>query len=76
MAEESARVVVRCNEAKQSLELLLHECGLRKFPDAIFFLLKGTELKKISLSRNQMQKISPKFCLEFTSITSKTVGLV
>lgn len=71
MAEESARIALRCEEAKSSLELLLNSCGLRKFPDAIFFLLKGIDLMKISLSENQLQKIPAKVGLKFVTITSK-----
>ena len=71
MAEESARIALRCEEAKSSLELLLNSCGLRKFPDAVFFLLKGRDLTKISLSQNQLQKIPAKLGLKFVTITSK-----
>ena len=71
MAEESARVAQRCEEAKSTSELLLCECGLRKFPDAVFFLMKGTELDKVDLSHNQLQKIPAKLGTKFASITSK-----
>lgn len=71
MAEESARVAQRCEAAKSSGELQLDYCGLRKFPDAVFFLMKGVELSKVSLSHNQLQKIPPKFGLKFELLTSK-----
>ena len=35
MAEESARVAQRSEAGKESLELLLDGCVLRKFPDAV-----------------------------------------
>ena len=71
MAEESALIAQNCEAAKSSLELLLGNCGLRKFPDAIFFLMKGVELKKVDLSHNQFHKITAKLGLKFTSIISE-----
>lgn len=70
-AEESARVARRCEEAKSSSELVLDGCDLRKFPDAIFFLMKEVELVKVNLSHNQLQKLPAKLGLKFASITSK-----
>ena len=69
MAEESARVAQRCEAGKESLELLLDGCGLRKFPDAIFFLMKEVELRKVVLAYNQLQKIPAKLGLKFTTVT-------
>ena len=71
MAEETARIALVCGEAKLSSELLLDSCGLRKFPDAIFFLLNGVDLVKISLAHNQLQNIPAKFGLKFVTIKCK-----
>lgn len=71
MAEESARVAQRCEQAKSTLELSLDNCGLRKFPDAIIFLMKDVELVKVCLSHNQLQKLPAKLGLKFVSITCK-----
>lgn len=71
MAEGSARVAQRCEEAKSSLELVLDHCGLWKFPDAIFLLMKDVELAKVNLSHNQLKKIPAKFGLKFANISSK-----
>ncbi len=70
-AEEAARVSQRCEEAKSSKELLLSDCGLWKFPDAVFFLLKDVEFTKVDLHHNQLQKIPAKFGVKFSSITSE-----
>lgn len=72
MAEESARVAQRCEDAKSTSELLLTDCGLRKFPDAIFFLMKEVQLDMVNLSHNQLLRMPAKLGLKFASITSKS----
>ena len=53
MAEESARVAQRSEAGKESLELLLDGCVLRKFPDAVF-LTREVELQRVSpVAHNQ-----------------------
>ena len=69
MAEESARVAQRCEAGKESLELLLDGCDLRKFPDAVFFLMREVALQRVSLAHNQLQRIPSKLGLKFTTIT-------
>ena len=69
MAEESARVAQRCEAGKESLHLLLDNCDLRKFPDAVFFLMRDVELQRVSLAHNQLQRIPMKLGLKFTTIT-------
>ena len=71
MAEESARVAQRCQAAKDSRELLLESCGLRKFPDAVFFLMKGVELRTVSLAHNALTKIPAKLGVKFATITGR-----
>lgn len=76
MAEESALIALKCEEAKGSLELVLNNCGLRKFPDAIFFLTKEVELKKVDLCHNQLHKLPPKLGSKFMSITGESVSML
>ena len=75
MAEESARVAQRCEAGKESKQLLLDSCNLRKFPDAVFFLLREVELQRVSLANNQLQRIPSKLGLRFTSITGDSFSL-
>jgi len=67
-ANEAAEVARRCQEATVSKELLLGQCGLRKFPDAIFFMLKSINVAKVDLSHNQLVRIPAKFGLIFSSV--------
>ena len=69
MATESARVAQRCEAGKESLHLSLDNCDLRKFPDAVFFLMREVELQRVSLAHNQLQMIPIKLGLKFTTIT-------
>ena len=71
MATESARVAQRCEEAKESRRLDLSRCDLRKFPDAIFFLMKHTELQSLSVSGNALKSIPAKLGAKMSSITGK-----
>ena len=73
MAAEVAQVAQRCDEAKRSRELMLNSCGLRKFPDAVFFLLSGVEIQVLSLADNQFPKLPAKVASSpvFVSITSE-----
>lgn len=68
MAEESALIAKRCQEARETRKLSLEGCGLRKFPDAVFFLMKGVQLESVNLSGNQLKKIPSKLA-EFSAIT-------
>lgn len=69
MAEESAQVARLCQKARETRKLSLDDCGLRKFPDAVFFLLRDVELEAVSLSGNQLKKIPAKLPEAFSSIT-------
>ena len=71
MAEESALIARRCQEAKETRKLSLDECGLRKFPDAVFFQLRDVQLETVSLARNQLKKIPAKLPEAFSSVTCK-----
>ena len=71
MAEQSARVAQRCEEAKATCELRLDSCDLRKFPDAVFFLMKGVDLQTVTLAHNSLTKIPAKLGAKFSTITSE-----
>ena len=75
MAEQSARVAQRCEEAKATCELRLDSCDLRKFPDAVFFLMKGVDLQTVTLAHNSLTKIPAKLGAKFSTITSEECSL-
>ncbi|XP_052903105.1 leucine-rich repeat-containing protein 20 [Anopheles moucheti] len=63
------RVVERCDDAKENNNLDLSECELIQVPDAVYHLMRHTELKTCDLSSNVITKISPKFAVKFSFIT-------
>lgn len=63
------RVVERCDDAKENNNLDLSECELIQVPDAVYHLMRHTELKTCDLSGNVITKISPKFAIKFSLIT-------
>lgn len=63
------RVVERCDDAKENNNLDLSECELIQVPDAVYHLMRHTELKTCDLSGNVITKISPKFAVNFSLIT-------
>ncbi|XP_058823337.1 leucine-rich repeat-containing protein 20 isoform X2 [Topomyia yanbarensis] len=69
MASIVAKVVTRCEEASETKKLNLSECELIQVPDAVYHLMRHTELKTCDLSGNVITKISPKFALKFNLIT-------
>uniref|UniRef100_A0A1A9VUM3 Leucine-rich repeat-containing protein 20 n=1 Tax=Glossina austeni TaxID=7395 RepID=A0A1A9VUM3_GLOAU len=69
MAHAVVRVVERCESAKENCELDLSECELMQIPDAVYHLMRNTELKTCDLSGNVIKKISPKFAVKFSLIT-------
>lgn len=71
MAEQSAKVVQRCEDAKGSKRLMLNECDLSKFPDAVFLLIKGVTLESVDLSRNVLKKVHTQLGIKFATITSE-----
>lgn len=42
-----------------------------QIPDAVYHLMRNTELKTCDLSGNVIKKISPKFAIKFSLITGK-----
>lgn len=63
------RVVGRCNDAQENQELDLSNCQLMQVPDAVYHLMRHTELKTCDLSDNVITKIPPKFAVKFNLIT-------
>lgn len=63
------RVVRRCDDAKENNMLDLSECQLMQVPDAVYHLMRHTELKTCDLSGNVIKKIPAKFALKFSLIT-------
>lgn len=63
------RVVGRCNDAQESCNLDLSECQLMQVPDAVYHLMRHTELKRCNLSGNSITKIPPKFAFNFSLIS-------
>lgn len=49
----------------------LSECQLMQVPDAVYHLLRHTELQTCDLSGNVITKIPPKFTDNFSLITGK-----
>ncbi|XP_063547796.1 leucine-rich repeat-containing protein 57 isoform X2 [Cydia strobilella] len=69
MALAVTRVVLRCEDAQESQTLDLSECQLMQVPDAVYHLMRHTELKSCDLSGNVITKIPPKFAVKFSLIT-------
>lgn len=49
----------------------LSECQLMQVPDAVYHLMRHTELKRCDLSGNVITKIPPKFAFKFSLITGQ-----
>ncbi|XP_023160292.1 leucine-rich repeat-containing protein 20 isoform X1 [Drosophila hydei] len=63
------RVVRRCEDAKENHKLDLSQCELMQIPDAVYHLMRNTELQTCNLSGNVLKKMTPKFALKFSTIT-------
>jgi len=63
------RVVHRVDDAKENNNLDLSGCQLIQVPDAIYFMMKDTQLTACNLSSNVITKIPPKFPNNFNFIT-------
>ena len=44
-------------------------------PDAVYHLMRHTELKRCNLSGNVITKIPPKFAVKFSLITGKLINI-
>ncbi|KAF7278853.1 hypothetical protein GWI33_007916 [Rhynchophorus ferrugineus] len=69
MASGVTRVIHRCDDAKENRNLDLSNCQLMQVPDAVYHLMRHTELKTCDLSDNVITKIPPKFAVKFNLIT-------
>ncbi|XP_076673841.1 leucine rich repeat containing protein 20 sclp isoform X2 [Andrena cerasifolii] len=69
MANAVTRVILRCEDAQENESLDLSECQLMQVPDAVYHLMRHTELKRCDLSGNVITKIPPKFAVKFSLIT-------
>ncbi|CAB0031035.1 unnamed protein product [Trichogramma brassicae] len=69
MASGVTRVILRIEEAQETESLDLSECQLMQVPDAVYHLMRNTELKSCDLSGNVITKIPPKFAVKFSLIT-------
>ncbi|XP_055295373.1 leucine-rich repeat-containing protein 20 isoform X3 [Sitodiplosis mosellana] len=75
MANQVVQVVVRCETASETAHLDLSECQLVQVPDAVYHLMRNTELKTCDLSSNVIKKIPPKFAMKFSLITDLNLSL-
>ncbi|XP_022919584.1 leucine-rich repeat-containing protein 20 isoform X2 [Onthophagus taurus] len=70
MASGVSRVILRCEDAMENQLLDLSECELMQVPDAVYHLMRHTELKSCDLSGNVITKIPPKFAVKFSLISA------
>ncbi|KAM7347135.1 leucine rich repeat containing protein 20 sclp isoform 2-T2 [Cochliomyia hominivorax] len=69
MAHLVVQVIQRCENAQENQHLDLSECELMQIPEAVYHLMRNTELKTCDLSGNVIKVISPKFAIKFSLIT-------
>ncbi|XP_063695483.1 leucine-rich repeat-containing protein 20 isoform X2 [Culicoides brevitarsis] len=69
MARQVVHIVQKCEEAVETLHLDLSECQLIQVPDAVYHLMRNTELTTCDLSSNVISKIPPKFVIKFSLLT-------
>ena len=69
LGEGVVKVVHRCDDAKMNNTLDLSECQLMQIPDAVFHLMRNTELQACTIAHNVISKIPPKLALNFTTVT-------
>merc|ERR1711997_1161130 len=64
------KVVERCEVAKENGGIMdLSDCQLIQVPDAIYYMMRDTQLTACNLSSNVITKIPPKFPNNFNCIT-------
>ncbi|EFP11963.1 hypothetical protein CRE_31341 [Caenorhabditis remanei] len=63
------QVVERCEAAKESGFLDLSSCQLMYMADAVYMLIKGCEITRISIQDNAMKKFPKKFVIKFPTAT-------
>lgn len=73
-AEAVTRVVLRCEKAQEDKHLDLSSCLLEAVPQAVYHLLRNTELSTLDLSHNALTIISKKLPLKFPKVTGLNVS--
>ncbi|KAH8276095.1 hypothetical protein KR018_008538 [Drosophila ironensis] len=68
-AQGVIRVVQRCEAAKENHRLDLSKCELMQIPDAVYHLMRNTELQTCNISGNELKSIPSKFSMKFGSLT-------
>ncbi|CAI4228032.1 unnamed protein product [Auanema sp. JU1783] len=63
------QVIERCESAKTTAYLDLSNCCLIYIADAIYLVLKGYEINKISVRENSLKKFPKKFLEKFPNTT-------
>ncbi|XP_065568231.1 leucine-rich repeat-containing protein 20-like isoform X2 [Artemia franciscana] len=74
MASSVAKIVNRCEDAKENDILDLSDCELAQVPDAVFHLMRQTDLSKCDLSFNSMTKIPAKLATNFVTLTDLNIS--
>ncbi|XP_016984149.1 leucine-rich repeat-containing protein 20 isoform X2 [Drosophila rhopaloa] len=69
MAHLVVKVIERCESATENAHLDLSKCELMLIPDAVYHLMRNTELQTCDLSGNVLKSVSPKFSQKFSHIT-------
>ncbi|XP_067672389.1 leucine-rich repeat-containing protein 20-like [Haliotis asinina] len=59
------KVVNRCEQAKENRRLDLSECQLTQIPDAVYLLMRNTELETCDISLNLIRRVPAKFGTKF-----------
>ncbi|BFZ17687.1 hypothetical protein BsWGS_20726 [Bradybaena similaris] len=67
--KDVAKVINRCDQAKEDKQLNLSRCDLTQVPDAVFLLLKNTTLESCNLSQNLIRRIPSKLAVKFSSLS-------
>merc|ERR1712106_176516 len=62
------RVVHRCDAALEEETLDLSDCQLVQVPEAVFHLMRNTELSLVSLSFNLLSRLPPRLCTSFSTL--------
>jgi len=62
------RVVHRIDDAKENSNLDLSNCQLMQVPDAVYFMMRNTQVESCDLSANVIKKIPPKLPTKFSFI--------
>ncbi|XP_071495377.1 leucine-rich repeat-containing protein 20-like [Diadema antillarum] len=73
-AEAVTRVVLRCEKAQEDKHLDLSSCLLEAVPQAVYHLMRHTELVSCDLSDNALTVMSKKLPINFPQVTVMNVS--